>query len=526
MRLTARLFIAGLAIASCLAACVHTDATQSDGTRSVGLAGRYVVTIRPANLRRVEVTAEINLAGDVLAMDWMGADHLPARWATFVDGLKAANATTGAPIAVSPLGEGRWRLDDVSAGQKVRIDYIVCVDHDLIDWPGGHDEAAYVIDEGLFGLGATFFIAEPDAGANRRYEVAIRGAPNDWIVTTPWAVAPDGARTARGTDDLVRSPIFVGRGEAIRLATGGFEFEAAAGEAFAPALPTIADQYRRIAPAGNDLFRRPPGAKFVVIGNVAPQNNVYDPYFSGGVVNRAITIIAPEPPTTATLGALQHILTHEFLHLWNGVAMRPRAYDEGQWFMEGVTEYATIRLEQRLGDRSGDDVLNGGYGLSFWYGQYRAFDGTASPEEAGREKDDNFPIIYGGGLAFATALDIEIVRATNGEASLVDFLRALATRTMKDAGAGDPGGEWTLDDLRAVARGLAGARIDGVFDAFLGSHGGGFDLAPYLAAVGLSVETDGEGDVALAPVAAPTLDQAALRRRWLDDGWADVLAAE
>jgi predicted metalloprotease with PDZ domain len=102
--------------------------------------------------------------------------------------------------------------------------------------------------------------------------------------------------------------------------------------------------------------------------------------------------------------------------------------------------------------------------------------------DAGKDKHENWLLIYGGGATMALALDIEIRAATEGSRGLDDVMRRLEERF------GEPGSRYTVDDVLAAVNHVSGGDFTDFFDAYVKGAEAQLDIAGTLAKAGLSVE--------------------------------------
>ncbi|MCZ6506879.1 MAG: hypothetical protein O7A04_02350, partial [Acidobacteria bacterium] len=145
-----------LSVLLCVGLTLATPLPVAVGAEFAAAENHYRLTYTASSPRSLAVEAEIDVVGDALTMDWASASFLDEGWATFVCDLRAYGLD-GAEVALSPEGAGRWRLD--RALDRVRLSYTVRLEHDLIGWDeGGHDEAAYVLDDLIFFVGKAVFV--------------------------------------------------------------------------------------------------------------------------------------------------------------------------------------------------------------------------------------------------------------------------------------------------------------------------------------------------------------------------------
>lgn len=186
---------------------------------------------------------------------------------------------------------------------------------------------------------------------------------------------------------------------------------------------------------------------------------------------------------------------HEFFHLWSVERIRPAplirpdysrpAYTRTMWFYEGVTSYYTLLCMTRAGLIPPSAFLAG---MGSAMNSVEATPGRRVTSvamaswnawaKAGKYPPHTGISFYTKGMVLGMLLDLELRRATDGQAGLDDLMRALFD-TWGEGREGVP-----EDGIRTLAERIAGRSLDGFFDAYVD---GTADIAyaPYLAVVGL-----------------------------------------
>jgi predicted metalloprotease with PDZ domain len=445
----------------------------------------YTIRVPEYDKRIVEVDAHVVLADSVLLMYPEGANHVPHGWATYVRGLTASD-DSGRVVSLRSVGPGQWVVP-APRPNAVNLRYEVLIHHDAGRWPFGSKEAAFARPDCVFLTGKALFIAQ-FLTADARVRVIL---PNGWDIATPWAEvtdehpAPvsDTALTAgytsrsyavRDVYELLEVGMLVGRHLQRTVTLGDVGITLAVGQDLATALPLFESATRRLVPAAVAVFDGVPSGKFVFIAN----RDVYD---GGTSFTRSMNMVFKDTPTATNRGDWAHILTHEFLHLWNGNAIRTADGTQEYWFSEGVTDYLANILERRIGmieERQLLDRLSGHY-------QKYLDAGAAAPgvslRVAGEEKAKRYDLVYSGGVLAALALDIEM-RKGGGERGIEDLLRAMY------AEFGITRKPYEADDVRRLASAVAGHDLGAFFTRFV--HGTEvLPMTGYFRDLGLVVTT-------------------------------------
>ncbi|MGD8495540.1 MAG: hypothetical protein PVF05_05070 [Gemmatimonadales bacterium] len=478
----------GLVLAGSLLAACSADDTASTAPEAMPV---YEISYEAGTPGRLRVTAHLPEAPARLTMSERGADQLSDGWAHFVENL-AVSTEGGAPIAVEKAAGRAWRVE--AAGEPpapVVLTYDVRLVHDSVSWQGGVDGAAMALPWGAYFAGRAVFVT-PDS-MDGPVRVRFRPAPGRDAAAS-WPAATDGAShtfVAPSPASLTESYAFIGAFEGFTVERGGFELAFALG---GPSVVARRDEFRALADSAFDYYvalmngaPRPapgePAGRILVIINEA---NVTD----GEVIGSDINILLEKNPDPfgrlfSTFG-----LVHELFHLWNGKSIRPAGPDD--WFKEGLTNYYALKTLHRTGNLPEDvffDLVGG-----MLYGRYVSDPGYGrlSPREALVDKDGHWGLVYGGGMFAGLCMDAEIRRASGGEQSLDDVMRAMFARF---GGSAD---EYGLEDVATAVREAAGGGYDP--GPFLDRHVRGAEPIPVAACLenfGLVVG-ESEGGLALS----------------------------
>jgi len=468
-----------LAVSFSLGACANEKTEYSD-------VDTFLITVDPSYPRLLKVEARLKTVDDILSMEWESASFLEAGWATFVDDLKVYTPE-GIEIEFETILPAKWQLSG-TLPETLVLKYNIRLTHDYVEWEGGHDEAAYVLDDLLLFLGRAVFITsgvQPEKYDGHQYLVEFQ-VPDNYQITNQWdETGEKNSYRATSTMELVNSAILVGEQTVKEIEVGNVKIVIATGNDFSGAIPLFESIYQNIAPFANRVMGIAPASKYVVIANSAPRNEIFDPYFSGGVLSRTMSIIAPAVPGPEMKGIMQYILTHEYLHLWNIFAPVEEGREES-WYTEGFTDYMAIRLLNALGEFPDDQFLNGDQGI---LGNYQKYLDGRDPEkslrQAGLTKNQgSYDHVYSGGFTFAVALDAELARLTNGTVSVADYMRELVSRF---------GGKEKIkfEDLISVAEDLSGGSLRPMFEKYVQTPEA-IPLEDYLHNVGLDLVFEGD----------------------------------
>jgi len=446
---------------------------------------RYRVSMPEPHGHLFHVEFSVPRPGEALMVGlpvWTPGSYLVREYARHVEGLTAEDGA-GRPITVERLDKHRFRIAARGA-DEVTLRYRVYA-HDLTvrtcHLDGSH---------GYFNGAALLLYAE----GREREELLLEIVPPDgWRVATALAPAPGGREpfqdhdaeggggagrwlfSARDYDELVDSPVEIGRHELVRFDAGGRPHALALWGRAAGALDParLAADAARIVEYFARLMGGLPYLRYVFIVHLHPTAR-------GGLEHAASTTLLLKRSGFFPRDAYEETLAlfaHEFFHVWNVKALRPAAlvpYDYGReqytrllWWFEGVTSYFDALA-----------VVRAGLGEPKRYLKHLGEELTALARQPGAAKmsleeaslnawvkhyrpDENSPnsavSYYQKGELVALALDLALRRAGG---SLDELVRALVERHAA-RGLPEDGVE------RAMAERLGAVAARELFDRFV-----------------------------------------------------------
>ncbi len=392
----------------------------------------------------------------------------------FQDTIAAIATPPGEPIRLRNAGANRWRFRRNPRG-RIQISYEVELSHMESPFPYGHYGATYLREDSVyFTTAAVLIVSERVEQAMGRVDV-----PDDWRVSTPWAKASYQAREYRvlGHRELLESCLLVGTHQEKTLEVLGAKFTLAVGNDFPGAHDLLTEPLEKVVHATAELFGGLTRKRYLVVVN----ESIHPGEEGGTGQYQGMSLLLPKPRGKDLEETWAHALTHEFLHMWNGIAMRP-ARPDGEWFNEGITEYLTTLLVSRMGLASPTYPLR--Y-LTVLYDGYRKQTDRPSLMAGGERKGANFYLIYGGGMAFGLLLDQEIRSGSNYKYGIEDLMRGMFAEFGEDK-------RYRVSDINRVASDLAGNDLSPLFDLYVE----GVDLIPLdesLRRIGLDLTWTGDG---------------------------------
>jgi predicted metalloprotease with PDZ domain len=451
--------------------CLLTSETLAqDHVAGDGQPNTYVVRIDDAR-RIATVDASLWQTSDVLAMfNVMPVEGLPNGQADLVEGLQARDAQ-GALVALKSLGEGDFA---VQGGRRLHLQYRVKLRHDAYPWPAGREEVGYRTDEGYLLTGAALFFADGDAPMAGPIRVRF-DLPQGWIAHTPWTAAGPATFDVASRRDLTSNVVFLGTAQATTFDAGGVALTLVLGKRYVPARARFERLLRTQLESYLALFGGPPrAARYLIVINE-------DAGGDGGAFSGSFSQFIAGDADARNEVIWGYVMAHELLHFWNGLTLVPADWHE-EWFKEGATDYLTIATLAKNGLIDEALLLKRLENVPRRYLIARHAQGLKmSVRDAGRDKQPNRQLVYGGGSLAALALDVELRKRSDDRVGLAHLLQAM----QREFASGKP---YTLDD---IAR-LAGALTDSDFGPFLASAVGStdwFDIRPAYAALGLRMDS-------------------------------------
>ena len=182
-----------------------------------------------------------------------------------------------------------------------------------------------------------------------------------------------------------------------------------------------------VASAGIGLFGSSPYKKHLFVCDPNPVRggrgfDYYGAHFSATV----LLLLDPRMDRSALFDGPMALVAHEFIHAWNGDAVRP-ADDSVLWFTEGATVYCSHLVLRLAGIISEEQqaAIRARIGERFARNPYR---GAVALAEAGNSDlgdKDMVNLLYDGGMLAAEALDLRIALETGARGGLIDVVRLL-----------------------------------------------------------------------------------------------------
>jgi predicted metalloprotease with PDZ domain len=437
-----------------------------------GQPNRYQVRIDPDG-SRAQVEAELFVAGDLLSMfSVMPLPELPNGQVDLVEDLVVTDLA-GKRLSLRNQGWGDFRLD---GRQRLKLSYSVRLEHDRHPWPPGTEEVGYRTSEGVMLTGASLFFADGGEKMFGPIEVSFE-LPPGWRAITPWERVGEGERFAvPERRELLSNAIFLGTIATEVVEIGGVHLTLALGERYLASRDLFVELLRTQLESYVALFDGPPRAgRYLIVIN---ENQSGD---GGAFLGSFSQFIAGDADERNRV-IWGYVMAHELLHFWNGLSFMPADTRE-EWFKEGATDYLTIATLARNGLIDESLLFKRLENVPRRYLMARMLQRLGmSVRDAGKDKQPNRLLVYGGGSLAAMALDVELRVRSDDRVGLPQLLQAL----QREVGRGDT--RDTQDDNERIERELTGHDFAPVVDQAV-ERGDYFDIRPTLANLGLRMDS-------------------------------------
>lgn len=370
------------------------------------------------------------------------------------------------PLPVSRVGSETWKVN-VRHAARISVRYVLLnsvgdmftdnvVVRDRYAFYNG--AAVFLMVDGHRGTPCRLTVMPPRGW---RGTICALGAPGRKTHTKPSAnelEAPD-------YDTLVDSPVLVGDRDERTFTTAGRPHTVAFFGGRRPAeYSAVTDGLRSIVTAASAVFGSVPYRRYVFLVDVNGTG--------GGLEHAASTRIAWARNDTPR--GLLWLAAHEYLHVWNVKRICPAAFvplDYGKpqrtrtlWFLEGVTDYYARIVMRQAGLIGEADFLGTMAATIAALEATPARRSVTANESSWRVWEARNSMGYGGlsyyvkGDVIGMCLDLAILRATAGKASLDDVMRDLLRRY----GSSKRG--YPEDALRAAVVRIGGQSLGDLYD--------------------------------------------------------------
>ncbi len=435
---------------------------------------RYTIRV-PEDPKSIHILGSFEITSNTIGMYITRSPQLAGGQADLVRDLVVTSG--GKAVACEYVDTGDWRLDGVTEGQRIDIEYDILTEHDQYGWGPGIDEVAYRQEDGLFFTGFSLFIVgghEADGPIDVRFEL-----PAGWRASTPWEADATEKNLYHPGDmmDLLRNCLFMGTHLEESIKIGDFTFVLAIGGDFKSRKDMFVDSMTPLLPAYVEMFGgMPSGSRYLAVINPGSRSD-------GGAFPGSYSMLISGEVNETSSAVWGHGIAHELMHFWNAHTLKPANPSDEEWFKEGFTDYLTLIQLSRTGLDRPEITYRKLENLARRYiVARRLMGGTGSMRAAGAEKHKNRFLVYGGGALVAFALDVRIREASGNKAGLDDMMKAM----YKEFSA--PGKRYTFEDIVRIASEVSGEDQSDFFARYV--DGTEFlEVGPYFDTIGMQLTT-------------------------------------
>ncbi len=393
------LIIVFMACASLAQAATQTMKTDTCNNSPV----RY--TIQHTGGTQFQINVEFTETQGRFDVGFHPSDAAPQGEADFITNMTARDQT-GIWHTVVYIGEGGWMLPEADTQGYTALRYTLNAEHDRASWDIGKEEIAYGFDDAFYFVGQAVLPIDY-SWLDCQFEVNF-DIPTNWTVVAPWQTTGDNRFTVNGANALGRN-IFV-TGPDLQPNTtelGGMNVAILEQQVFREVAPVFQTLLEQSIERYVELFGSAPIKDYLVVFGQDERND-------GGAFAQSFGQRLPAPLRVHEKLMWARSIAHEALHSWIGITIRSETHSELQWFTEGGTDYLSNKTLFHIGQIDANDLIfiTEGQVRRFFLG--RISSGPISLTEAGKEKQRNRQLVYGGGSLFHLFLDAEMTAKKGG----------------------------------------------------------------------------------------------------------------
>ncbi|MFQ5747350.1 MAG: peptidase [Gemmatimonadota bacterium] len=430
-----------------------------------------------------------------------------------------ARGADGAEIPVEHVSVNQWRIEDPEDVREIRYAVAETWDtpvpeHQVYPMAGTSIEADHVL------FNAHAVIGYPTGMQGTPVRVTFL-YPADWTVGTALAAEGDGAYRAADYDELVDSPVLLGRLTAASTEVTGVPVSI---YAYSATDKIHADQLlgamRDMLVAAGEFLGKLPVDHYTFLYHFEGQRS------SGGAWEHSYSseYVFPEFEWSDRVGGLvTDVAAHEFFHVVTPLNIHSEIIEhfnfvtpvpsQHLWLYEGTTEWASDAMQLRAGLKTPDEYLN--EVVQKLRADRQFFDpnvsltrlSLTSYTDAGQRQYGN---IYQRGAVVAGLLDIRLLELSGGERGLQELIHELTLRFGKDR-------PFPEDSLFDIVTEMTYPEIGDFFDRYV-KEAEPLPIEAYYGKLGIHLTTDDDGKPTGFRIdPEPTPEQRRLREAWLSN---------
>ena len=436
----------------------------------------YHLIFDQKDFKRITVEATLTAADSSLKMiDWGYPSQLERGWAEFVRDLQVSHH--GQALVPVPVAGGGWKVA-VADGSPLQLRYTVEISHDRYNWDegGGNDSRPAIVGNTLFCITKALFIY---AGPDSLPATVKITAPADWRFSTPWTPDPQqpGAWRCRDLYHLADNVVVIGQQSQRIIQDGNMQIILAIDPAMDQDFPMISDILARQLGAYRKIFGQTPAARYLIALRRDPQDD-------GEAFNDSFIQVFANADLPHHKIGWANTFGHELFHYWNGAGRIQGAdWRATQWFTEGFTDYFSSLVLARNGIIPEEVWFKKleRYFARYWVMYNKFPEGRLSLAEAGKDKNRNWLLVYGGGATLAFLLDVQMRQRSGGEVGLDRVMRLMDERF------GESQRGFTLEDFIAVVDEASGPGLESFIRTYVEGNTQMPPVAEIARRIGLNV---------------------------------------
>lgn len=378
---------------------------------------KYTVEIKEEKKQEAIIKAHLSAKDSTIRMASWGHPWLTNGWATFIQDLEI-KTKEGKEISYQIIekdGWGKWKVD-AKDGTELILTYKVIFDHSKYDWnpAGGIDSRPEVTNDAHFLVSKALFIYSPDTKTSN----VTFNLPNDWNIATNWKPIAKSTYFVDSWINLINNSLVVGNFIKKTASSGKMDLILAIDNRLKDHVPLFKDVLHKQLNEFDRIFKGTPDKNYLITIREADEDD-------GESFHDSFNQVITTNRINERLIVWGNTMAHEMFHYWNGGNfLVGEPLSDLYWFSEGFTEYYASRSLVRTGVINSDTYLRK---LERYFSRYFVTKKMwTAPQislvEAGKEKGENWLLLYGGGATIAFILDIEIRHHTNNAKSLDDVM--------------------------------------------------------------------------------------------------------
>jgi predicted metalloprotease with PDZ domain len=380
----------------------------------------YNLRISKNNLRLVDVEANMTIQEPYLEMNpWGIPPEIEKGWAKFVD-IKSISDEADKLIEYTwNVALKRWDLK-TSKNTQLKIKYQVRLEHDNYNWDagGGIDGRPTVWNgDTLFWVTKALFVYCYGDDSPKKAKISF-DVPKNWKISTAWTKVTDKEFIAENIDVLDNNLLVLGNQTEEIIKIDNMSILLVTPKNFEHQMDLLNATMKEILPVYKNVFSELPMTNYLIC---ISENDVED----GEAYKNSFHQMFKDVNLKYRKIIWGNTFAHEMFHYWTGLIYN-KDFEGNYWFSEGFTDYySSLALIRSKIIPEQDYLKKLAFQFSRFHSSQKLMKEKLSLVKAGKDKINNWHLIYGGGATMAFILDVEIRSRTNGVKTLDDFMKKL-----------------------------------------------------------------------------------------------------